>query len=769
MKIRNVFSRLSFPAVLRASGLSVLFLSLALSLWVVAEEGMFWIFHGMDNVPYEALNQTYKHQLEKPLNPQDLRQLSKGVIQLGNLVPLRPNTPRAGLYTKEPNRVFSGFCSGSFVSPQGLVYTNWHCADACVSNLDRNLPGFFRGSHEVYGDDHFYASRQEDEARCDDYAVVQTLDIQDVTQAYLAIENDGQLNPAQKQERMDAILKSCVESHPGANYCAFHVSSSIAKVQVVAQTLYDHVRLAYSPSEEVASLGGDNGNFNPGTRADFAFLRVYEPVVRGAKDEVQPLDASAFFLKSDISGEFADGDVLMVMGYPGSTTRLRESYSVDFHKTHNIPTQIAVLSAYEQGILAEMDRIKQDPGEAGAEQLRRLNAIKLNISNSLMVYVNHRMYFDREGKQLIESRNALDALLKSLTTAPNGQEEWVGRFGGIWEVYERSYRTLGETGFRRAMALVLGGVLNYVDEIEDSAFCSPEGAGAKTALAVAVATRFMDLALSAPQASRLSALEELVQKQGLERSGSRVVDFLAQDPGSAHSDFCQAVASEGIAYHRQFVTALRPVSANRALYSQALTTPGIQEVLAERLGGTHRVPGVLRLRYDDANSTLRFTYGPIASVEEAVFDLAGNTSSFPGIQSFGNLTEVNRQWISSSSFNGGPAALAYLDQAKTVFAETPVNLLAKLDTTGGNSGSPVFGKQYTVVGTLFDGNRHGISQDYDYESIPKGRSVVCTLAFGLKFMNWDTSRDTAHWSPSAFNRIAMEVVMANARDKSEDF
>src|SRR5574339_437478 len=69
-------------------------------------------------------------------------------------------------------RLASG-CSGSFVSPQGLVMTNYHCAVECVEALSSKDSNFSATG--------FLAAAQGDERQCPGMEINQLTGITDVT------------------------------------------------------------------------------------------------------------------------------------------------------------------------------------------------------------------------------------------------------------------------------------------------------------------------------------------------------------------------------------------------------------------------------------------------------------------------------------------------------------------------------------------------------------------------------------------------------------
>src|SRR5579883_1858137 len=64
-------------------------------------------------------------------------------------------------------------CSASFVSPNGLVQTNHHCAESCIEQLSTKEKNYVATG--------FYAAEPKDEVRCPNVEANQLIGISDVT------------------------------------------------------------------------------------------------------------------------------------------------------------------------------------------------------------------------------------------------------------------------------------------------------------------------------------------------------------------------------------------------------------------------------------------------------------------------------------------------------------------------------------------------------------------------------------------------------------
>jgi hypothetical protein len=118
--------------------------------------------------------------------------------------------------------------------------------------------------------------------------------------------------------------------------------------------------------------------------------------------------------------------------------------------------------------------------------------------------------------------------------------------------------------------------------------------------------------------------------------------------------------------------------------------------------------------YPDANSTIRFTYGPVKGYtpQDAVWyepftTLKGVVDKNKGIQPF-DAPEKLIKLYEKKDFG---------QWADPRLKDVPVAFLHRCDITGGNSGSPVMNARGEVIGLVFDGNYEAMISDwqYDYE------------------------------------------------------
>ncbi len=197
-------------------------------------------------------------------------------------------------------------CSGSFVSPDGLVMTNHHCARRCIQDLstpeqDLTAKGF-------------YARTQADERTCPRMEINQLTTIKDVTapvQAATRGLSGEAFNRAQKAE-FSRLEKACQTSDQLRCEVVTLYRGGQYHLYTYRRWKKD-VRLVFAPEEAIAFFGGDPDNFNfPRYDLDVSFLRVYE--------DGKPLQTPEYFRWSPAGAR--EGELTFVSGNPGSTGRL---------------------------------------------------------------------------------------------------------------------------------------------------------------------------------------------------------------------------------------------------------------------------------------------------------------------------------------------------------------------------------------------------------------------------------------------------------------
>src|SRR5579859_5067234 len=214
----------------------------------------------------------------------------------------------------------AGGCSASFVSENGLVLTNHHCAHSCIAQLSTAQKDFVKTG--------FYAKAQAEEVKCPELEINQLTEITDVTdKVQSAVKGlDGEKFTAARKAVSAEIEKACntgdkvrcdvVELYHGGQYNLYKYRR------------FQDVRLVFAPEFSIAFFGGDPDNFNfPRYDLDMSMLRVYE----GDK----PAKMDHYFKWS--AGGVKPGDLTFVSGHPGGTDRQLTVAQIEYQRDYPLP------------------------------------------------------------------------------------------------------------------------------------------------------------------------------------------------------------------------------------------------------------------------------------------------------------------------------------------------------------------------------------------------------------------------------------------------
>ncbi|MEO1221686.1 MAG: S46 family peptidase, partial [Pseudomonadota bacterium] len=209
-----------------------------------------------------------------------------------------------------------GGCSASFVSPEGLVVTNHHCARGSVQ--------FNSTAENNYLENGFLAGTKGDELpAAPGSRIYVTTELTDVTDRVR--EGTLDMSPVDRyaaiEQRRKDITAEC-ESEPGFR-CLVASFYGGAEYTLIKRLEVRDVRLVYAPADAIGKYGGDIDNWQwPRHTGDFAFYRAYVAPDGSAADfsEDNVPYAPEHHLKVNAAG-LDDGDFVMVAGYPGSTSR----------------------------------------------------------------------------------------------------------------------------------------------------------------------------------------------------------------------------------------------------------------------------------------------------------------------------------------------------------------------------------------------------------------------------------------------------------------
>ncbi len=607
-------------------------------------------------------------------------------------------------------------CSASFVSPHGLVMTNHHCARESVEQVSRD------GEDLVA--DGFFARTLADERPIEDYYADQLIEIRDVTDRVdAALEGvQGAQARTQTRQQIENQIVSEIEQEFSARPGNYNVE--IVELYAGARSSayifrrYTDLRLVMSPEVQIAYFGGDWDNFTyPRYDLDMSFYRVYG-------DDGQPLEPDHYFPFSQ-QGVGA-GDVVFVIGNPGSTSRLETVAQLEYRR--DVSDQ-ALVDLLRTRVPALQDYSASHPEEARKMDLR--NSI-FGFLNSLKAYTGmveglhdpvimaKRRDHQRKFQAAIDADPALQAkyggLIAQMADLQDQKREYAPELSSFLAL---GHPLLGSSTVNRALA-----AYQYLS-------AQSQGAPAQ------IVSQVRQALLAVPEQPREINEDQLIQRfddfvrafgpdhpfvqdvlGGRTPEGAAAV-IMANTVLVDSASTAQAVSSNtlsqddpAIVLAGSMIQLLAP-----AQQVQASVAPQEQEILS-KLGqamfdiyGTAVPPdATFSLRIADGVVKDYEYNGTIAPVHTTFFGM------YDHYYSYGPDTDwaLPDRWVTPpSSFD----------------LATPLDFVSTADIIGGNSGSPVIDRNLNVVGLIFDGNIESLPGDYIY--LPEKNRAVAVDVRGI--------------------------------------
>lgn len=644
--------------------------------------------------------------------PQQVPQLAPELKKMG--LQIDPN--RLADLTGDPmGAVISlGGCTASFVSPDGLLVTNHHCAFGAIQGNSTPQRDLIANG--------FLAKTREEELPAQGQHVWVATKIEDVTARVIG-NLPAKLSDVERVKTIDRREKELTAEceKPGGLRC--RVSSFFEGSQFlrITELDLDDVRLVYAPANSVGDFGGEIDNFEwPRHAGDFSFFRAY---ANGKPFHPQ------HYLKVSTAG-INDGDFVLVAGYPGRTYRYKTADETRNYRDFVYPTSIRYYT--------ELIRILEEQGKGNRQvQIRNASRIR-SAANSLKNYqsVNEGFVKDR----IVESRLAREEQLRKAMAGDASNASLLDELARVsapmratqqrdtvlqWIAGTSAPQMAARSSpmLTQAMTVVRNATerakkdadraagfqerdRNSLREKSNRAQQLFEPASDRAALRF-----FLAEAQKLPAGQRIKAVDDAIAAAG---GLDPFLDRLYGDTKIADADARNAMYNETPAQLRArndamltFAAALQPLvdeNEARGLAAEGAMSrlrPAYFEALRKMSGGT---------LYPDANGTLRITFGNVRgySVKDATWYTPQTT-----------LNGLLQKETGKDPFDAPPALLAAArDPQKTKPYEdpelhaVPVDFLSTCDTTGGNSGSPTLNAKGELCGLLFDGNYESIDADF---------------------------------------------------------
>ena len=600
--------------------------------------------------------------------------------------------------------------SGSFVSEDGLAFTNHHVGRECLQQLSTDKKDYIKNG--------FYARTQAEEGKCPDLELDVLMDIQDVTKDVHAAAkpgmNDADAAQAQRQ-KMSAIEKECSEK--SGLRCDVITLYAGGMYHLYKYKKFTDVRVVFAPEAQMAFFGGDRDNFEyPRYDLDITFFRIYE--------NDKPVHLTNY-LKWSTTGT-KPGDLVFVSGNPGNTERLLTMAELNFLKD--------VQTDYTINLLTRRDNTLQAFAAKSEENARVSGDSIFYVENSLKAYKGRKQGL--EDADLMGKKAADEQKLRA---AVDADPKLKAEYGTAWDEiakanvirrqmfipYALIERGQGLNAGMAQMARTLVRVTaekqkpnqDRLREYSDAKLPTLE----QQLLSTAPVYRAMDIATLTDSLAfmqeKLGADDPTVKRALNGKTPAEAARFYIDgsklDDPAVRKQLYEGGAAAVAASTDPLIVLMREIDP-RARELRKQWDDKVEAVV--RLNSTRIAKARFAVlgtnTYPDATFTLRLSYGEIEGYEQHREHIPPFTTmggAFEHAAANGNKGdfELPRTW---------DAAKSKLD------LKTPFNYVHTSDIIGGNSGSPTINRKGEVVGIIFDGNIQSLPWDFAYDD-KQGRAV----------------------------------------------
>jgi hypothetical protein len=604
---------------------------------------------------------------------------------------------------------FNNGGSGSFVSADGLTFTNHHVGAGCVQQLSTEGHDYIKTG--------FYAKTQGDEAKCPNLELNQLVGIEDVTDKVNAgVKPEMSAADAGQAQRaaMSQIEKDCSTSTGLRCDVVTFYSGSVYNLYKYKK--YTDVRLVFAPEFDIAFFGGDPDNFNyPRYDLDITFFRVYE------NDKPAHLDNYLQWSRTGVK----DDDLIFVSGHPGNTGRLLTMAQLNFLRDVQYPSQLKLI-ARRVALLQDFSKQSEENARIAKEDVFGLQ----NAQKAITGYnagLHDKAIMDEKAADEARLRAAFKADTKN-ATASNPWEEVEQAQKTQQEIYPNLAYLERLRGFATRLPQTARILLRAAEErpkpnqdrlreFRDSALPSLE----QQLFSTEPVYKNLDVIMLA------DSLSEMQETLGKDNPDVQKV-LQGRSPADAAKDMIDNTKLDDVAVRKQLweggqaaIDASKDplIVAMKAIEPDALAA---RKQFDDKIDSVVRRDGTIiaKARFaqsgfgqpPDATFTLRLSYGTVKGYREDSRAIPFDTNiggAYEHAAAHGDKTPYNlpESWTKSK---------AQLD------LKTPLNFISTADIIGGNSGSPTVNKKGEVVGIIFDGNIQSLEWNFAF-SDAQGRAV----------------------------------------------
>ena len=632
---------------------------------------------------------------------------------------------------------FNGGCTAEIISKDGLVLTNHHCGYGAIAELST--------ADKNYLKDGYWAADRKSELKPSSLFVRFFVRMDDCTKRILAKVN-ASMSEADREKAINQEIAAIEkENNEGGKYTvSVRPFFQGNEYYYFVYQDYKDVRLVGTPPESLGKFGGDTDNWEwPRQTADFSMFRVYADAAGNPADyslNNVPLKPK-HYLPVNLGG-VKENDFAMILGYPGRTNRWMPAAGIEQNVKFAYP-------AWVEGAKIGMDNMKKYMDQSDA--LRLVYASK--YASTANYWKNRQGMIDALTKfETAKSKATQEAKFDKWANQPANK----AKYGNVITSINKYYTLTNEKSRHD----------NYVQQLfRTTAFATiNRSLGRQLDLYVkadatkraTLAPQIMEMAEDMFKDLYIPAEKDLLAAQlkvyATKSTGYAIAPMVKKIGDENNNDFTKYVNA---AFDLSMLTSVDRIKAFLDLPSEGMLTNDPLNSLSADLTKHFsaksdeitnaqndyttsfrllveglRESKIGSIKYPDANSTLRLTYGKVRS-------LPADKRNDASINNYTTLTSQVKKYKKGDQEFDLPTRVLEMEKNKDYgrYADKDgslhVNFLTDNDITGGNSGSPVINGKGELIGLAFDGNIEAMAGDVIFDS-----KLQRTINVDIRYVLW---------------------------------
>jgi hypothetical protein len=628
---------------------------------------------------------------------------------------------------------FNGGCTAEIISKEGLILTNHHCGYDAIAELSTPEANYLKNG--------FWAKTRGEELKPQSLYVRFFVRMDDVSKRILS-----KVNPVMSESEREAAINQEIaliekENNEGGKYTV-SVRSFFQGNEFYYFVYQDYkdVRLVGTPTESIGKFGGDTDNWEwPRHTGDFSMFRVYADA-NGNPAEYSPNNVPLnpkHYLPVNIKG-VKENDFAMILGYPGRTNRWMPAGGIEQNVKFGYP-------AWVEGAKTGMDQMKK--------YMNQSEAVNLIYASKYAQTANY--WKNRQGM--------IDALTKFQTAKLKTEQEakfnkWANKaenkakYGTVIETINKYYSLTNEKSrhdnyLQQLLRTSSYGTISKGLAKQLIAYAAADGekrAQMRPEIEEAIKGFFSEIYLPA----EMDILKAQLNLYATKSAGYPIAPAVTK-MGKNTDNYVNALFKLSVFTSQEKLEAFLDIPTegmitNDPMYLLSsdllthLTTKSAEIAKAQNdFGASFRllVEGLREsqlapIKYPDANSTLRLTYGKVRA-------LPADKRNDAKVNYYTTMDGLVKKYKAGDAEFDLPKEILVMQKNNDYgrYADAagymPVCFLTDNDITGGNSGSPVLNGKGELIGLAFDGNIEAMAGDVIFD-----KNLQRTINVDIRYVLW---------------------------------